>query len=212
MIRSHGALSPPVPSTTHRRQSMSASRILALDVAGAPHRWIDVEDAAHYYAKGMIAWAVGDTEFVLHGGIQRSTFQRSVIRASSIIAISGREFIVRNYGRVPGVQKDMLFARDRYVCAYCGGRFKGAYLEMEHVYPRSRGGAASWMNLVTACKDCNDRKKARTPEEAKMPLLYLPYVPNRHEAFILANRRILTDQMEFLLQGVPRHSRLHEGS
>jgi len=36
----------------------------------------------------------------------------------------------------------------------------------------------------------------------------VPYVPNRHEAFILANRRILADQMAFLLAGVPRHSRL----
>jgi hypothetical protein len=42
-----------------------------------------------------------------------------------------------------------------------------------------------------------------------MPLLYVPYVPNRHEAFILSNRKILADQMEFLLRGVPRHSRLH---
>jgi hypothetical protein len=32
--------------------------ILALDVAGAPHRWINVLDAAHYYATDMIAWAV----------------------------------------------------------------------------------------------------------------------------------------------------------
>ena len=187
---------------------MSTSRILALDVAGAPHRWIGVEIAAHYYAKDMVAWAVGDTEFVLHGGIQARTQTRSEIRANSIIAIAGRDFIVRNYDRVPAVQKDMLLARDRYVCAYCGGKFKTSYLEMEHVYPRSRGGADSWMNLVTACMDCNDRKKARTPEEARMPLLYLPYIPNRHEAFILGNRRILADQMEFLLQGVPRHSRL----
>jgi hypothetical protein len=160
----------------------------------------------------MVAWAVGVTEFVLRGGTQRSTQERSTIRASSIIAISGRDFIVRNYDRVAAVQKDMLLARDRYVCAYCGGRFKSTFLEMEHVYPRSRGGAGSWMNLVTACMDCNDRKMARTPEEARMPLLYLPYVPNRHEAFILANRRILADQMEFLLHGVPRHSRLHVGT
>jgi 5-methylcytosine-specific restriction endonuclease McrA len=103
----------------------------------------------------------------------------------------------------------MLFARDRYLCAYCGERFRSQFLEMEHVYPRSRGGADAWMNLVTACRSCNDRKRARTPEEARMPLLYLPYVPNRHEAFILGNRRILADQMEFLVRGIPRHSRVH---
>jgi hypothetical protein len=38
---------------------------------------------------------------------------------------------------------------------------------------------------------------------------FLPYVPNRYEAFILSNRKILADQMEFLLQGVPKASRMH---
>ena len=37
-----------------------------------------------------------------------------------------------------------------------------------------------------------------------MPLIYVPYVPNRHEHFILRNRRILADQMEYLLAGVPK--------
>jgi hypothetical protein len=42
-----------------------------------------------------------------------------------------------------------------------------------------------------------------------MKLHYVPYVPNRYEAFILSNRKILADQMEFLLQGVPKGSRVH---
>ena len=58
--------------------------ILALDVAGAPHRWINVRDAAHYYATDMIAWAAGTNEFVLRGGTQRSTGLQSMIRASSV--------------------------------------------------------------------------------------------------------------------------------
>ncbi len=53
------------------------------------------------------------------------------------------------------------------------------------------------------------RKGNRTPEEARMPLLYLPYVPSRWEDFILANRRILADQMAYLLAKVPAGSRLH---
>jgi hypothetical protein len=44
-----------------------------------------------------------------------------------------------------------------------------------------------------------------------MPLIYAPYVPNRHEHLILQNRRILHDQMEYLMARVPRHSRLHAG-
>jgi hypothetical protein len=47
------------------------------------------------------------------------------------------------------------------------------------------------------------------PEEANLSLMYLPYVPSLHEDMILRGRRILADQMEFLLASVPRHSRLH---
>ncbi|MFN5191039.1 MAG: hypothetical protein ACK5YU_09705 [Burkholderiales bacterium] len=42
-----------------------------------------------------------------------------------------------------------------------------------------------------------------------MQLLYAPYIPNRAEFLILANRRILTDQMEFLKQHVAAQSRIH---
>ena len=42
--------------------------ILALDSAGAPNRWIDVEAAAHYYAKQLVAWTVGEHEWILRGG------------------------------------------------------------------------------------------------------------------------------------------------
>jgi 5-methylcytosine-specific restriction endonuclease McrA len=183
--------------------------ILALDVAGAPHRWISVRDAAHYYATDMVAWAIGTNEFLLRGGTQRSTGMRSQIRASSIIAIKGKDFIVRHFDRVPTLTKEMLLARDRYVCAYCAQRFRFDELDMEHIVPSSKGGADSWMNLVTACKACNRRKANRTPDTAGMKLHYVPYIPNRYEAFILRNRKILTDQMEFLLLGVPKSSRVH---
>ena len=59
------------------------------------------------------------------------------------------------------------------------------------------------------CKACNGHKGSRLPEEAGMVLLYLPYVPSLHEDMILRGRRILADQMEFLLASVPRTSRLH---
>ena len=64
------------------------------------------------------------------------------------------------------------------------------------------------MNVVTACRACNHRKGPRTPEQAQMPLLYTPYVPSLWEDFILRNRRILVDQMEFLMAHVPKSSRL----
>jgi len=41
-----------------------------------------------------------------------------------------------------------------------------------------------------------------------MELLYAPYAPNHYENMILQHRTILADQMEYLLAGVPKHSRI----
>jgi hypothetical protein len=182
--------------------------ILALDVAGTPVRWIDCEAAASYYASGKVRWELGTERMVLHGGINRMLNRLSTLEIAAIIAIDGPRFKFRGDGNRIALTRTMLFARDRHVCAYCGHRFGAASLEMEHVTPSSRGGGTIWQNVVSACRACNQRKGNRTPEAAGMPLIYVPYVPNRHEAFILANRRILADQMTFLLAGVPRHSRL----
>ena len=65
------------------------------------------------------------------------------------------------------------------------------------------------MNLVTACAVCNGRKADRTPEEAGMPLLYLPYVPTRFESFLLEGRHIRGDVHDWLAARLPKHSRLH---
>ena len=61
---------------------------------------------------------------------------------------------------------------------------------------------------MTACKPCNQRKGAKTPERAGMMMLYVPYTPSVYEAMILRNRRILADQMDFLLSLLPADSRL----
>ena len=112
--------------------------------------------------------------------------------------------------RVISLERNELFRRDRNMCAYCGEHFKSELLEMEHVLPESRGGQCTWTNIVSACRHCNAAKSDRTPEEACMPLLYVPYVPNIYEGLILQGRKILADQMQYLMQGVPRHSRLHQ--
>jgi len=110
-----------------------------------------------------------------------------------------------------GLSKYRLFARDRHVCAYCGKLSPESDLTVEHIVPVSRGGRHEWTNVVTACRSCNTRKGNRRPEEANMPLLYVPYAVCRNEGFILSNRRILADQMAFLQVSLPRHSRWAQG-
>lgn len=53
-------------------------------------------------------------------------------------------------------------ARDGARCAYCGHI---GDLTLDHVIPRSQGGANDARNLVMACKSCNSSKGDRTPAE-----------------------------------------------
>ena len=70
-----------------------------------------------------------------------------------------------------------LFARDRDTCQYCGQSGLRSTMTIDHVIPKSRGGADSWTNLVVACAACNLKKRDRTPEEAQMPLRRIPRAP-----------------------------------
>jgi 5-methylcytosine-specific restriction endonuclease McrA len=44
-------------------------------------------------------------------------------------------------------------------------------MEIDHIIPVSQGGDSTLDNLVTACRRCNRKKAARTPEEAGMTVL-----------------------------------------
>jgi 5-methylcytosine-specific restriction endonuclease McrA len=183
-----------------------APRILIVDTYGQPVRWAILARAARYYASGKVLTDLGDNLFGMAGGVQEATGARSEFITSSIVMIRGRHRIPVGHAHV-GLTKYRLFLRDRQICAYCGGHFAESELTVEHILPVSRGGQLAWTNVVTACRSCNTRKGNRTPEEARMPLLYVPYAVCRNEGFILSNRRILADQMAFLQVSLPKHSR-----
>lgn len=182
--------------------------VLALDVAGQPGRWINYEDSAYYYAKGRIAWEMAPVEFTLRGGTNVATGKQSTLTINTIVAIKGQINGKHSHAHVPPLHNKTLFRRDHNICAYCGGEFRSSDLTRDHVTPKAQGGRDIWMNVVAACEICNRKKDDRTPEQAHMQLLYIPYEPNRAEWLILENRKILFDQQHFLLQQVPKHSRL----
>jgi 5-methylcytosine-specific restriction endonuclease McrA len=187
-----------------------AYQVLALDQSGLPHKWIPLEDAVFYYAKDLVAWDFGEVVKPFRGGISALTGSQSRIEPKSIIAVKNCNRGSWLQGREPSLCNDTLFSRDRFVCAYCGENYRERDLSRDHVHPVSRGGLDVWQNVVTACRSCNNKKADKLPQEANMELLYLPYQPNRFEHFILQNRHILADQMEFLLPNVGRASRLRK--
>ncbi len=182
--------------------------ILTLDQHGVPNRWVTWQQACFYYAKNLVAWTLGDATFTFHGGMSRATGCRSSITAQSIIAIRGKALAVRGFNQIPPLSNAELFQRDRNTCAYCSGGFFYFKLTRDHILPLSRGGKDTWMNVVSCCKHCNGLKRNRTPQEAGLELVYAPYVPNKAEYLILSNRKILADQMDFLVQHVASHSRI----
>ena len=188
-------------------------QILKLDIGGNPHSWITYEQSAYYYAKELVAWSMGEVDVTLHGGTNAVSGRQSTLTMNTIIAVRGKMSDKQQAAarRVPLTNKT-LFRRDRNLCAYCGNMFTSSILTRDHIIPSSRGGANSWTNCVTSCASCNKYKDNRTPEEAHMHLLYVPYAPNKAELLILHNHKILADQMDFLMARVTEHSRLREAA
>lgn len=196
-----GALRSP------RGKGVTSARILRVDMAGQPVEWLDWEEAVCLYARELVGWTLGDVVYRIQGGISRRTGERSVVNVHSIIACEGR--LHPGVRPAPPLTNAALFRRDQQLCLYCGRRFADRDLTRDHILPRSRGGRDTWLNVVTACRRCNQHKGRFTPEEWGVELLALPYTPNHAEYLALANSgRIRGDQMAFLKAQFPPRSRL----
>ena len=172
--------------------------ILRLDVTGAPQTWAPWQEAVTLYCRDRVAWTAGAQTLTFLGGISRATGHQSRLEISSIIAVKRHRKGEAWRRRVPPLSNHELFQRDAGLCMYCGVQMPIPSLTRDHVVPLSMGGCNEWTNVVTACHECNTRKGGRTPEQARMQLLAIPYIPDWAEYLVLSNRRILADQMEFL--------------
>ncbi len=61
--------------------------------------------------------------------------------------------------------KKRIFVRDNYTCLYCGE--SGGILEIDHIFPFSKGGSDDDDNLTTSCRRCNRSKRNKTLSEYK---------------------------------------------
>lgn len=109
----------------------------------------------------------------------------SPVRAATAAWARPRVILLRRYVRVPTsrtqpVSRRGVLRRDASRCAYCDA-FANT---IDHVLPRSRGGADSWENLVACCLRCNNVKGDRTPQEMGWRLRWEPRTP-RPQAMIV---------------------------
>lgn len=202
-----GGLVTPIGLAAHPSSRSATVRLLSLDAHGRVLDWINWQDATCLYARDAVAWTLGEPCLRVHGGTSRMTGEQSIIELHPIVASRGHAR-AQALSPTPTLTNTALFARDAQLCLYCGHEFSRPSLTRDHVLPLSKGGRDTWENVVTACFHCNSRKSNRTPQQANMPLLAVPYRPSWIEHLILSNRNILADQMAFLKAHLPKRSKL----
>ncbi|TCO50723.1 5-methylcytosine-specific restriction endonuclease McrA [Actinocrispum wychmicini] len=140
-------------------------RVLLLNATFEPLTALPMRRAVVLVVCGKAEVVHGDpTGIVMHSATS-SVAIPSVIRLSNYVRVPYR-------GRVP-LTRAGLMHRDRYRCAYCGGRAE----TIDHVVPRSRGGPHTWQNCVASCAKCNHRKADKLLSELGWRLRVVPAAP-----------------------------------
>ena len=188
-----------------------SQQVLRTDVAGMPLEWIDYREAVRLYHNEQVAYACGTTLYTVYGGYNACDGRRSQIEVNSIIATegTGQSLATIRDKYIPPRNNRTLFKRDANLFLYCAQQFPTRDLTRDHITPLSQGGLDVWNNVATACRRCNNHKGGRTPEQALMKLIAVPFTPNYAEYIYLKGRRVLADQMQYLLAHIPRTSPLH---
>ena len=139
------------------------TRVLLLNQTYEPLGTVSCARAIVMVIKQSVAVEEWDNERVLRSA-------REEFRVPSVIR--RREYInIRRRREASGMKRLRIYMRDKFRCQYCGEKKQAVDLTLDHIFPRSRGGENSPVNIVAACQACNNRKGNRTPEEARMPLL-----------------------------------------
>jgi 5-methylcytosine-specific restriction endonuclease McrA len=102
------------------------------------------------------------------------------VQVPSVIRL--RTFVHVPFRRRASLSRRGVFARDGHRCQYCGAPAES----IDHVVPRSRGGAHAWENVVACCRPCNTAKRDRLLEHTSMRLRRPPQPP-RHPNWVAAH-------------------------
>lgn len=140
---------------------------LLLNIGYEPIRLINWRDA-------ITKWVLGKVE-IIESYKDRPLRSKDIVMQTPAVVRINRGY--HKYCTAVSFDRYHVYARDGWTCQYCGQRFSESHLTYDHVIPKCRGGKRDWLNIVTACEACNNKKADRTPKEARMPLLKRPTRP-----------------------------------
>lgn len=151
---------------THLRPpTWGRRRVLLLNATFEPLTALPLRRAVVLVVCGKADILHGDSAGLVLHSANRTVEVPSVIKLSTYVRVPYR-------ARVPLTRAGLMY-RDRYRCAYCGGRAD----TIDHVVPRSKGGAHSWQNCVASCAKCNHRKADRMLADLGWHLRTTPAAP-----------------------------------
>lgn len=122
-------------------------------------------------ARRALVLVLADKADVVHDGDETVRSERMALMVPSVVRL--RYYVRIPFGRRSALSRRGVFARDGHRCQYCGARAES----IDHVHPRSRGGAHTWDNVVAACRRCNTAKRDRLLGETTMRLARQPAEP-----------------------------------
>lgn len=168
---------------TQTRVSVLSSPVLVLNRNYQPINIVTVRKALVMMVAGSVEALDGQYQAytMMDWLTQRPENDDEVVGTPNRRVRAPRLVVCTTFGKTLSLQvrftRSNVFRRDNYVCQYCRRRFLSHELNLDHVYPRSRGGQHAWSNVVTSCMPCNTKKRDRTPDEANMPLMKSPKRP-----------------------------------
>lgn len=118
--------------------------------------WIDF-NLVHLSQKRWFGWGQGKA-LRHYWEIQRDHMVRreyEVLTARGVVHADAR--------RISPTTRAKVLERDKFQCRRCGIGPDVIPLEVDHIYPVTRGGTAKVENLQTLCAVCNAGKAARCP-------------------------------------------------
>ena len=121
--------------------------------------------------RALVLALKGKAEVVhTNGHIFRS--EHIEMRAPSVVRLN--YFVKVPFRARSSLSRRAVFVRDNFECQYCGRPAEN----VDHIVPRSRGGAHTWDNVVAACRPCNSRKENRSPADVGLSLRHPPRPPH----------------------------------
>lgn len=153
---------------------VSVMDTLVLSTAYQPMRYVDWKEA-------FCLWFSGRVEVIEFHKDKVVNTVTEMFKVPSIVRFVKGVIKRQKQSKSAKFNRQSVLLRDNAECQYCRCKLEKKNFTFDHVVPVSQGGKTNWKNIVSCCKDCNQKKGNRTPKQAGMKLTKEPYVPDNFE-------------------------------